>query len=152
MKMYEITALEKEIDLEEDEEIRETLKEMVKIELEQKSSGIAKVILNQDSELSAIDVEIKRLQDIKKSKSRKMDKFKEYVIYNMQEMGIDKIQTSVGTLSIGKSVRTEVDESKLPESAFIIEMVKKRKPIKELEEMGIVDGIEKVNNYTLKIK
>ena len=152
MKMYEITALEKEIDLEEDEEIRETLKEMVKIELEQKSSGIAKVILNQDSELSAIDVEIKRLQDIKKSKSRKMDKFNEYVIYNMQEMGIDKIQTSVGTLSIGKSVRTEVDESKLPESAFIIEMVKKRKPIKELEEMGIVDGIEKVNNYTLKIK
>ena len=125
---------------------------MVRIELEQKSSGIAKVILNQDSELSAIDVEIKRLQDIKKSKSRKMDKFNEYVIYNMQEMGIDKIQTSVGTLSIGKSVRTEVDESKLPESAFIIEMVKKRKPIKELEEMGIVDGIEKVNNYTLKIK
>ena len=152
MKLYEITELEKKMEIEEDEEIKNTLQEMVKMELQEKAANIVKVIKNKESDIEAIDIEIKRLQAIKKQQESKMQQFKEYVLYNMQEMNLDKVQTPLGNISIRKSTAIQIDESKLPESAFIIERKPKGKT--ELKEMGLTEeqGVEKITNYSLQIR
>ena len=152
MKLYEITELEKKMEIEEDEEIKNTLQEMVKMELQEKAANIVKVIKNKESDIEAIDIEIKRLQAIKKQQESKMQQFKEYVLYNMQAMNLDKVQTPLGTLSIRQGTAIQIDESKLPESAFIIERKPKGKT--ELKEMGLTEeqGVEKITNYSLQIR
>ena len=152
IKLYEITALEKEMEIEEDEEIKNTLAEMVKMELQEKAVNIVKVIKNKESEIEARKEEIKRLQAINKSQENKMQQFKEYVLYNMQEMKLDKIPTVLGNISIRKSTSIQIDESKLPESAFIIE--RKAKGKTELKEMGLTEehGVEKITNYSIQIR
>ena len=45
----------------------------------------------------------------------------------MQEMQLKEVKTAIGTLKISKSTRTEVDESKLPQSCFDVVQTIKRK-------------------------
>ena len=70
----------------------------------------------------------------------------------MQEMQLKEVKTAIGTLKISKSTRTEVDESKLPQSCFDVVQTIKRKTIKEIEEMGITEGLRKIDNYKLNLK
>ena len=154
MKLYEITALEAEMEREDDEEIKNTLQEMIAAELKEKSENIVKVVKNSENYINGIDAEIKRLQEMKKQQEKKLQQFKEYVLYNMQQMKLDKIPTVLGVLKISKSTRTEIDESKLPQTAFDIVQTLKRKSIAELDEMGLTqnEGVEKVVKYSLNVK
>ena len=152
MKLYEITELQKELEKEEDAEIVSTLQEMVKIELENKAQNIVATIRNFETDIDAIDAEITRLQELKKRVVEGSNKLKEYVLYNMQEMQLKEVKTPIGTLKISKSTRTEVDETKLPQSCFDVVQTIKRKTIKEIEEMGITEGLNKIDNYKLNLK
>lgn len=73
------------------------------MELQQKSANITGYIQERVSLIDAVDAQIKRLQDLKKSESNKLDNFKKYVKDNMDRLGITKIETELGTLSISKS-------------------------------------------------
>ena len=150
MKLYEITALQAEMDREDNEEIKNTIQEMVKMEIQGKAENVVKVIKNNESNISAIDAEIKRLQDLKKTQEKKLQQLKEYVLHNMQQMQLDKVTTVLGVMAIRKSTSTSIDESKLPAAAFIVETVKNRKSIKELDEMGLGEeqGVEKITLKT----
>ena len=152
MKLYEITELQKELEREEDAEIVSTLQEMIKMELENKAQNIVATIRNFDTDIDAIDAEIIRLEKMKKRVVNGSNKLKEYVLHNMQEMQLKEVKTAIGTLKISKSTRTEVDESKLPQSCFDIVQTVKRKTIKEIEEMGITEGLNKIDNYKLNLK
>ena len=152
MKLYEITELQKELEREEDAEIASTLQEMVKVELENKAQNIVATIRNFDTDIDAIDAEITRLQGLRKRVVEGSSKLKEYVLHNMQEMQLKEVKTAIGTLKISKSTRTEVDESKLPQSCFDVVQTIKRKTIKEIEEMGITEGLSKIDNYKLNLK
>ena len=152
MKLYEITELQKELEREEDAEIVSTLQEMVKMELENKAQNIVATIRNFDTDIDAIDAEITRLQELRKKVAKGSDKLKEYVLHNMQEMQLKEVKTAIGTLKISKSTRTEIDETKLPQICFDVVQTVKRKTIKEIEEMGITEGISKIDNYKLNLK
>lgn len=99
------------------EEEYNKLGEEIALELQQKSTNIIGYYQNENALLEAIDTQIKRLQDFKKAKKNHIDNYKKYVKENMEKLGITKIETELGTLSIAKSpISVEVvNESEIPE-------------------------------------
>ena len=73
------------------------------IALQNKSIGIIGYVQNEEALIDAIDVQIKRLQDLKKQKTNNLDKFKQYVKENMEKLGITKLETEIGKMSIAKN-------------------------------------------------
>lgn len=73
------------------------------IALQNKSIGIIGYLQNEEALIDAVDVQIKRLQDLKKQKTNNLDKFKQYVKENMEKLGITKLETEIGKMSIAKN-------------------------------------------------
>lgn len=95
----------------------EKLGEELAIQLQAKSANIIGYYQNENALLEAIDVQIKRLQDFKKAKQNSIDKYKQYVKENMERLGLQKIETELGSLSIAKSpISVEItNEDELPD-------------------------------------
>lgn len=98
------------------EEEYNKLGEEIALELQQKSTNIIGYYQNENALLDAIDTQIKRLQDFKKAKKNHLDNYKKYVKENMEKLGVTKIETELGTLSIAKSpISIEiVNEEEIP--------------------------------------
>ncbi len=73
------------------EEEYNELGEELALELQNKSANIIGYTQNKESLIEAIEVQIKRLQELKKSEQNSLDKFKQYVKENMEKLGIEKI-------------------------------------------------------------
>ena len=73
------------------------------IALQNKSIGIIGYVQNEEALIDDVDVQIKRLQDLKKQKTNNLDKFKQYVKENMEKLGITKLETEIGKMSIAKN-------------------------------------------------
>lgn len=137
----------------------EELGQELAIELQKKSSNIAGYIQERNSLLDAVDIQIKRLQELKKAEQNKVDKFKVYVKENMERLGITKIETELGTLSIAKSpISVEVqNEEVLPDDYKLIVVTTKidKKAIADnFKATGeIPDGvIIHANNTSLRVR
>lgn len=85
-----------------EEEYNELGQELA-LELQRKSGGIVGYYQNESALIDAVDMQIKRLQEFKKVKQNNLDRFKQYVKENMEKLGITKIETELGTLSMAKS-------------------------------------------------
>ena len=141
------------------EEEYNQLGEELAIELQNKSAGIIGYTQNEEALIEAIDMQIKRLTEFKKSKQNNLDKFKEYVKDNMNRLGISKIETELGILSIAKNpMSVEIEnEDEIP-SEYKQEVVTTKidkTAIKEhFKQTGeIIPGARVVNDKTrLNIK
>lgn len=103
-KLYEITNSFMELNSNDeltDEEKQEIGSQLVQA-LQTKSNNIVGYYQEEKALLDGIDAEIKRLQDYKKSVSNRIDRYKTYVKDNMQVLGLNKIETELGTISIAK--------------------------------------------------
>ena len=91
----------------ESEEITEEDKNKIKAELtmllQQKSQNIIGYTKNIELTINAMKEEEKRIAENRKSLESKLDKFKQYVKENMERLGITKMETELGTLSIAKN-------------------------------------------------
>lgn len=128
-------------------------------ELQNKSSNIIGYIQNETILVEAIDTQIKRLQELKKSKQNNLENFKKYVKENMERLNLPKVETELGILSIAKSpISVEIiDEDKIPnEYKDIVQTVKidKTKIKNNFKETGeIPEGVKiQTENTYLKIK
>ena len=105
LKLYQIT--DGFMQLNDNEELTEEDKKQIEEQLTQaltkKSTNIVGYYQERKSLVEAIDVQIKRLQDFKKQETNKLDRYKDYVKSNMEVLGIEKIETPVGTISLAKS-------------------------------------------------
>lgn len=118
LTLYNITNKFAELmDMAENGELTEeqynALGEQLTLELQQKGSGIIGYTQNEEAFIEAVDFQIKRLQDLKKARQNKLEKFKQYVKENMDRLGITKMDTELGILSIAKnpmSVEIENEE------------------------------------------
>ena len=118
LTLYNITNKFAELmDMAENGELTEeqynALGEQLTLELQQKGSGIIGYTQNEEAFIEAVDFQIKRVQDLKKARQNKLEKFKQYVKENMDRLGITKMDTELGTLSIAKnpmSVEIENEE------------------------------------------
>lgn len=129
------------------------------LELKNKSTSIVGYVKNENVLIDVIDIEIKRLQDMKKAKQNGLDNFKKYVKENMEKLGLSKVETEIGTLSIAKSpISVEiVDEDKIPNKfkKIIQETKVDKTAIKDyFKETGeIVQGVNILTeNTNLRVK
>lgn len=68
MNLYELSADLMSLNDIEDVEDVEVIREIIEQQIQTKSTGIIAVIRNLESNIAAIDIEIKRLQELKKIK------------------------------------------------------------------------------------
>lgn len=161
LKLYEITN--GFMDLNEKEELSEEERQEIGMQLadalQTKSNNIIAYYQGQNTLLNAIDEEIKRLQEYKKITKNKIDRYKEYVKSNMDLLGLEKISTDLGVISIAKSpISVEIlDEQQIPdEYKEVVTTIKvdKKKIADNFKETGeIIDGVNIItNNTNLRIK
>lgn len=141
------------------EEQRKELSVELKQELSAKSTNIIAYVVDSESLLERIKQEEERLANLRKVGENKLAKFKEYVQENMKTLGIEKIQTELGTLTIAKNpMSIEVVDENLVPAEFKREKITTsvdKTAIKNhfLATGELIDGIKVVNDKTtLRIK
>ena len=157
MKLYELTKAYndiKELDLTE-EEIKALL-DNVEGSIEEKVENTIYVMKENEGVVDAIDKEIARLSDMKKSISSKNDTLKRYIDSSMQIIGKDKLNAGLFKISYRKSSSVVVtDESLIPEQFMKVvpetkkvDKVSLKKWMKDHEVEGAV--IEEKQNLQIK--
>lgn len=120
MKLYELTEnYQKVLELMEGEENAQTLidtLECIDAEIDSKADSIAKVSRYVNSDITALDDEIKRLQSRKKALENNDKNLKEYLKTQMEKINKDKIKGTLFTISIQKNPPSMVitDKEKIP--------------------------------------
>ena len=124
-------------------------------DLKDKSTNVIAVVRNQELTIEALDNEIKRLQAMKDSIKKKLDKFKTYIKSAMLVNNIEKIETPLGNIKFTKSTSTEIYDESLIDSRFIeivtTEKISKEKIMAGLKAGEEVQGARLVENKNLKI-
>ena len=164
MKLYEIKKnlvemLDLLTEVSDDELAKENCEEMLeflKEELKSKSGSVLKYIRNLESEKEIVREEIERLEKFKKTKEKKLEFLKKYLVQTMLELKEKKIETDLGSYGIRKSTKVRiVDETLIPKD-FI-----KVKTEKTLDKIGIANyiknygelaGAKIIENYSLQIR
>lgn len=72
-------------------------------ELQTKGANVIGYIRNTELLIEAMKAEEKRIADTRKTGEAKLEKFKQYVLENMERLGLSKIQTELGALSVSKN-------------------------------------------------
>lgn len=163
MSLYEINKNYAELfDKFENEEItQEELQEtgnMLAVELQNKSRNIIGYEKSIELAINAYKEEEKRIAERRKALENKLEKYKEYVKNNMEDMGLQKIETPLGVLSVCKvSASLEVYDENLIPNEYKKEKVTisiDKNAIKEALKNGQdIQGVKLVDNKTsLRIK
>lgn len=135
------------------------IEEELTILLQQKSQNIIGYTKNIELTINAMKEEEDRIASNRKTLENKLTRFKQYVKECMENNGITKIETGLGTLSIAKSpVSVEiVNEEAIPsdfKQEIVTVKVDKTKIKENFKETGeIPDGVNIITtNTNLRIK
>ena len=161
LSLYEITNAFPA--LMESEEITEEDKNKIEAELtmllQQKSQNIIGYTKNIELTIEAMKEEEDRISSNRKALENKLTRFKQYVKECMENNGITKIETGLGTLSIAKSpVSVEIiNEDAIPsefKQEIVTTKIDKTAIKNHFKETGeVVSGVQIVDDKTsLRIK
>ena len=141
------------------EEEYNQLGEELAIQLQQKGSNIIGYTKNIELTINAMKEEEDRISSNRKALENKLTKFKQYVKECMENNGITKIETGLGTLSIAKSPASVeiINEEAIPsefKQEIVTIKVDKTKIKNNFKETGeIPDGVNIITtNTSLRIK
>ncbi|WP_302163028.1 siphovirus Gp157 family protein [uncultured Fusobacterium sp.] len=164
MKLYEIKngmidtldifleSEQTEMDRENYNDIMEYLKE----ELKSKSSDLIKYIRNLELENTVTKLEIERLEDLKKSKEKKIKSIKSYIKGILLDLDKKKVETELGNLSLRKTTSVEItDITKIPKEYLVVkeEVTPSKKLIGDsLKKNILIDGAVLKEDYSVLIK
>lgn len=159
--LYELTSDLKELQdidfTEVDTEQLEAIKTVIKEQIANKGTGIIAVVRNLEADTEAIKVEIKRLQDLKKSKENKIENLKKYTKECLEEAEIKKVSTALGNISIRKlpgSVEV-LEEDSIPaeyKKEVTTITIDKKSILADLKEGVVVPGVTLKTGTSLTIK
>lgn len=92
-----------------------------------KAVSVIHVVKNMDSDVEAIDAEIKRLADRKKAIKNKQESIREYLRTNMEANEITKIECPLFTITLakGRDVVVIEDEHIIPDDLVDVSVVTK---------------------------
>ena len=153
MNLYELSSdLVALNDIESVEDL-EVIKGIIIQEIQNKSTGIVAVVRNLESNIAAIDTEIKRLQELKRLKQNNITRLKEYTKECMNIQGIKKLETSLGNISIRKTPASVkiLDETKIPLEYLNVKQVTsidKKTLLDDLKDGLILEGIAELSQGT----
>lgn len=150
-------AIDEETGEVKDAALLEELQQGIETTLMEKSADIVKYYKNRDSLIESIDKEIKRLQELKKIGEKKQDSFKNYIKMCMEKMGVKKIETSNGNISLRKTPESVelIDEEIIPEkfkTTIQLEKISKTDIKKALQEGEEVPGATLKRGMSINIK
>ncbi|MDJ0305369.1 siphovirus Gp157 family protein [Dehalobacter sp.] len=142
-------------------EVLETLEKYlqgIETDVETKIENITKMILTFQAQAEAYKAESDRLSNNAKSMDNKIHGLKEYVLTNMQQLGKDKIQTTVGSVRRQRSPLSVqiLSQNSVPDKYKYtpdpVEQVDRRAILKDFTENGeVIPGVEFVQNYHMRI-
>ncbi|BDU87276.1 hypothetical protein SNUCP2_03590 [Clostridium perfringens A] len=128
----------------------------VEDDINTKIENTCKVIKEIESDSIGIGEEIKRLSALKKQKENTVKKLKEYVEFEMNGIGLTKVEGKLFKISfINTKVVNVTDQSKLEERFInrkVTETANKTEIKKALKNGEIIEGAELVENKSLQIK
>lgn len=118
---------------------------------EEKGSNIVAVLNSLDSDVTALDNEIKRLQARKKAITGNKDRLKEYLRYNMESTGITKINHPLFNITLrkGQAKADVLDDTLIPDEFMKVkteikpDLVAIKKALKDGEDIpgvALIDG------------
>ncbi|MFR9240988.1 MAG: siphovirus Gp157 family protein [Clostridium baratii] len=161
MKLYELTQNYRNLEnlVEQEgltvEMIQEALGQVEK-DINTKMENTCKVMKEIEADALGIDEEIKRLTVLKKQKENTAKKLKEYVEFEMNGIGLNKIEGKLFRISFRKSKAVRIlDETKIPKEFIKVkttETISKTELSKALKNGEIVEGAELIENRSLQIK
>lgn len=164
LSLYNITnkfveLMDKAQDGELTEEEYNQLGEELAIQLQQKGSNIIGYTKNIELTINAMKEEEDRISSNRKTLENKLTRFKQYVKECMENNGITKIETGLGTLSIAKSPASVeiINEDEVPsefKQEIITVKIDKTKIKNNFKETGeIPTGVNIITtNTNLRIK
>ncbi|MCE2265807.1 hypothetical protein GPX01_08560 [Streptococcus thermophilus] len=137
--LYELTGLFLEID-EMDVDDESKLDTLDSIDWEhdfsEKIENCIKIIRNKEARIEAYKSEIKRLQNLKASEEKAIEKIKERVSEAMRLTRHNKIETNLFKVGFRKSKAVIVDETKLPKEYMKAKWSPDKETIKDLLKNG----------------
>lgn len=161
MKLYELTQSYRNLENLGEQEgltvemIQEALGQ-VEEDINTKIENTCKVIKEIEADALGIDEEIKRLTVLKKQKENTAKKLKEYVEFEMNGIGINKVEGKLFKISFRKSkIVRIIDETKIPKEFIKVkttETVSKTDLGKALKNGEFIEGAELVESRSLQIK
>lgn len=158
-KLYELTGNMKELEnLDLDSETMSDTLEAIQGEFNDKAIAILSFTENMNSDIDALSNEIKRLQGRKSILENRKKRLREYLLYNMEKSGINKIECPYFTASLRKGVEVVevVDVESIPDEYIEMQVTEKvdKTAIKRDLKAGIeIDGVSlKRNPTTITIK
>lgn len=144
MKLHDINADIHELLSSDDAELIKDNLDSMQIAFNDKAESLIKYTQNIESDIDQVDNMIKQLQARKKSLKNKVDSFREYVRYNMESSGIDKISCPLFTMTLKKAspVVEIVDQDLIPDEFITVEVVQKvdKMKLKNALKQGDVAG------------
>ena len=161
LSLYEITnAFQALMESEEiTEEEKKKIEEELTMLLQQKSQNIIGYTKNIELTINAMKEEEDRISSNRKALENKLTKFKQYVKECMENNGITKIETGLGTLSIAKSPASVeiINEDEVPnefKQEVVTVKIDKTKIKNNFKETGeIPQGVNIITtNTSLRIK
>lgn len=144
-KLYELTEQFKELaKLADCEEMKEALTdtlEGLEGEFQEKAQAITSMVLNMDSDTSAIDEEIKRLTARKKTIQNRQQSMKDYLRVNMERCEISKITCPLFTITCakGREIVHIDNEKEIPDDFLTVNTV--ISPDKKAIEAKLKEGV-----------
>ena len=117
VKLYELTEDYRELEAmleagDIDEKAFADTLEGISGEISEKMEAMKKLKATIDGELAGIDLEIERLNKLKKSKESAINSLESYAFSQMKKMGVSKVSTTIGDIKIQKgrqSVQVDID-------------------------------------------
>ena len=127
-KLYEISEQYAELAAladSDDENMKEavaTTLECIEGDFNDKAQALVTVVHNMDSDVEAIDAEIKRLQARKTAIKNRQDSMRDYLRENMERTGIKKISCPLFTINCvaGREIAVINDESVIPDEYMAV--------------------------------
>ena len=164
-KLYELTdkylqlvAEIEEYDLE-PQALLDTLEGSMELaSIEEKATGIVKMIKNFEADIPGLDAEIERLTNRKKAIKNRVDSVKNYLQMNLEKAGIDSLKVGTFTVKLQKNPASLVVKNLNEIPAKFITIVPEqhqadKKAIKDALKAGEeVAGVELVQGRSLRIK
>lgn len=161
MKLYELTSGYLKLwDMVENEEVdlqmvEDTL-QSVEGDIQDKAESMVKILKSVDANVKGLKDEEERLNKKRKSFENKYESIKKYLEYNLITMGIDKLQTSIATVSIANNPPSvDIFNEELVPDVYKIPQPAKidRKSILEDLKLGVVvDGAGIKQGKSIRIR
>ena len=138
-KLYELTGIFLEIDeMDVDDETKLDTLDSIDWEhdFSEKIENCIKVIRNKDARIEGYKAEIKRLQALKSSEEKAVERIKSSISEAMNLTQHDKLDTTLFKVGFRKSEAVVVDETKLPKKYQVATYKPDKKALKELLKSG----------------